>query len=773
MSFKKKFMIYLMTVATAFVVTVGSASACTMLYVGSDNTVTGDTYMSRSEDYSNSYNKIAYVSEHGKHPAGSSYQGCYLTFTFTHDSYAYTAVSDDNVIGSGNEDGECPNCGKTHRHTPMEEGGANEMGLCISAMDSVYGNSAVKKVDPLKSERTSAMFMSEGDMNTILLGECATAKEAVDLLLSIYDEYGVNEGSGLQISDQNETWYVENYSGTQYIAIKLSSQTVAFNANVGIIGLVDLDDTDNVIASSKVIEVAKAAGTYVGDEEANTIDFRASYSNLSLNSRVWDGLNYLCGVDTFTKESTTPDDITITNVKDGNIVPVYSNIQLKDKFATKDMVDFYKVSSIGKSGNLEWHIFQISAQGDAATSIVEWQGINHGGYSVAIPYYPVLTTDVYEGYKVGGLGGVARASAAPADGYGYYANGSRFMVYPKGWENGVYWTNDLLSNYAASAACTDADREMVHANLAVMQQKCYDTQAEMASKLAGMDTAAAKAYATEQSAALAKEAHGLALDLYKHIACSEHKACLVNEKAATCVEEGYTGDTVCAFCNELIEQGEAIGLVDHCYSASVVAPTKDAQGYTEYTCSVCGDSYKDSFTIAAPVTISSNKASSGKPMLTWDAVDGAVKYKVYRATAIDGKYVKMFTTDGTSYCNTNSKAGEKYFYKVVAIGADGTKSEFSAVKGITCDCKQPVVSVKLSNGHPKLSWKAVDGATKYLIYRSTDGENFILWDNTTNTSFTNANSKAGTTYYYQVKAVCTTNYAANSALSNVVSIAAK
>ena len=522
MKFSKKLLITLVVVIATVAMTIMGASACTMLYVGSDLTATGDTYMSRSEDYANSYNKIAYVSEHGKHPAGSTYVGCYITYEFTHDSYAYTAVSDDNVVGTGNTTGECPNCGKTHSHTPREEGGCNEMGLCISAMDSVYGNSAVKKVDPLKSERTSSNFMSEGDMETILLGECATAKEAVQLLCSIYDQYGVNEGSGLQISDQKETWYVENYTGTQYIAIKLSPVTVAFNANVGIVGLVDLDDTDNVIASAKIIEVAKAAGTYVGDEEANTIDFRASYSSPSLNSRVWNGLNYLCGVDTYTQATTTPNDITITNVKDGEIVPVYSNIQLKEKFTTKDMVDFYKVSTIGKSGNLEWHIFQIPAKGDAASSIIEWQGINHGGYSVAIPYYPILTSDVYEGYKVGGIGGVKSASSIPEDATGFYPNGTKFKVYPTGWEDGVYWANDLLSNYADSSACSADDKAMIKDKLAEMQAKCYAKQAEMAAAIAGMDKAAATEYCTAESAALAKEAHELAVALYKDVAFDQH-----------------------------------------------------------------------------------------------------------------------------------------------------------------------------------------------------------------------------------------------------------
>ena len=584
MSFTKKLMVCVMTVVTAIVVTMGSASACTMLYVGSDNTVTGDTYMARSEDFSNSYNKIAYVSEHGKHPAGSTYNGCYISFTFTHDSYAYTAVSDDNL------DGECPNCEKDHKHTPMEEGGTNEKGLSISAMDSVYGNSAVEAVDPLKDPYSGdENFMSEGDMNTILLGECATAREAVELLCSIYDTYGVNEGSGLQISDQNETWYVENYTGTQYIAIKLSSKTVAFNANVGIIGLVDLDDTENVIASDDVIAVAKEAGTYVGSEEDNTIDFRASYGSGWLNNRVYDGLNYLCGVNTFTSSNTTADDITISNVdKDGKIVAVYSNIQLKGKLSTKDIIDFYKVSSIGTSRNLEWHIFQISAEGDPATSIIEWQGINHAGYSVAIPYYPVLTTDVYEGYKVGGIGGVTYSYSAPTDGSDFYQSSYRgqtlYNIYPTGWEKGVYWTNDMLSNYVSSPACSEEDQAMVKANLAVMQQKCFDAQAEMAAKLAGMSTDEAKAYCTEQSAKLAKEAHELALALYDHLKTGE---CTFDEGKLT------------------------------------VKPTADSEGEITYTCIYCGKTEK--VTVPAnPFTDVDYTAYYGDPVI-WCFEKGIIK----------------------------------------------------------------------------------------------------------------------------------------------------
>ena len=50
-------------------------------------TADGSSFMARSEDYSNSYNKIAYVNPTGKYAAGSTYNGCYgFTHTFNHDS---------------------------------------------------------------------------------------------------------------------------------------------------------------------------------------------------------------------------------------------------------------------------------------------------------------------------------------------------------------------------------------------------------------------------------------------------------------------------------------------------------------------------------------------------------------------------------------------------------------------------------------------------------------------------------------------------------------
>ena len=132
----KKIWFLMATMAATLLLCVISASACTMVYVGSDLTSDGSSFLARSEDFSNSYNKIAYVNQHGKYKAGSVYKGCYgFTHTFTHDSYSYTATSDDITSGV------CPDCGQTHPHTPMEEVGTNEKGVSVSAMVTLRANS--------------------------------------------------------------------------------------------------------------------------------------------------------------------------------------------------------------------------------------------------------------------------------------------------------------------------------------------------------------------------------------------------------------------------------------------------------------------------------------------------------------------------------------------------------------------------------------------------------------------------------------------------------
>lgn len=78
--------------------------------------------------------------------------------------------------------------------------------------------------------------------------------------------------------------------------------------------------------------------------------------------------------------------------------------------------------------------------------------------------------------------------------------------------------------------------------------------------------------------------------------------------------------------------------------------------------------------LSAPVIKATKGTKSGKVKLTWKKVQGADKYKVYRATSKNGKYVCIKTTKQTSTINWNAKKGTTYWYKVKAVKADNSQA---------------------------------------------------------------------------------------------------
>ena len=177
---------------------------------------------------------------------------------------------------------------------------------------------------------------------------------------------------------------------------------------------------------------------------------------------------------------------------------------------------------------------------------------------------------------------------------------------------------------------------------------------------------------------------------------------------------------------------------------------------------------------AAPVVKLGNSATSGKPMLTWNAVEGATSYRIYRSTSKGSGYSLRGTVTATSYTNTGAKAGTTYYYRVKACNDAGLSPYSNIVSGKVKTVAQqkpsaPVVKIghSAASGKPMLTWNAVSGAASYKVYRATSQNGtYSLLGTVTTTSYTNTGAKAGTTYYYKVKAV---NSAGESAYSNVVS----
>lgn len=75
------------------------------------------------------------------------------------------------------------------------------------------------------------------------------------------------------------------------------------------------------------------------------------------------------------------------------------------------------------------------------------------------------------------------------------------------------------------------------------------------------------------------------------IAAKGHQTEVRNKRSATCTEEGYTGDTVCTACGETLETGSKIPKAEHYWNEGRITKiaTTTEEGEKTYTCLICGE----------------------------------------------------------------------------------------------------------------------------------------------------------------------------------------
>ena len=140
--------------------------------------------------------------------------------------------------------------------------------------------------------------------------------------------------------------------------------------------------------------------------------------------------------------------------------------------------------------------------------------------------------------------------------------------------------------------------------------------------------------------------------------------------------------------------------------------------------------------------------------VSWNAFENATDYKLFKKNA-DGQWDLVYSgADATEYVDTEVESGQKYTYSLV-VARDGEYSSFDT-KGVTVYClAEPKISSIASSVDDSvlIKWKAVDGATKYNIYRESPFEEYKLVGTTTKTSFYDVEEKDNNYFYtYYVEA---------------------
>lgn len=155
--------------------------------------------------------------------------------------------------------------------------------------------------------------------------------------------------------------------------------------------------------------------------------------------------------------------------------------------------------------------------------------------------------------------------------------------------------------------------------------------------------------------------------------------------------------------------------------------------------------------------------SSTSLELSWDPVEGADGYRIYRLNTATGKYEKIKTVKGEDtvlYKNSGLLSATKYTYKVRAYAtADGT-TIYGAYSSATSAETKPaqVKGLKLTTKRSSitLKWTKQSNVTGYQIYRynASTGkyEKIKTIKGTSTATYTNKGLKKGKTYKYKVRA---------------------
>lgn len=168
-------------------------------------------------------------------------------------------------------------------------------------------------------------------------------------------------------------------------------------------------------------------------------------------------------------------------------------------------------------------------------------------------------------------------------------------------------------------------------------------------------------------------------------------------------------------------------------------------------------------TLQAPVQNKSQNTPNGV-QLSWNAVDGASGYVVYRCEDFgpEGGYktpvaVYLASTKDTTYLDTDVTSGDFLQYYVTAYNEEGVShwGEDVQYQQITYLSQALITSIKNVGDGISLSWNAVEGAQGYDIYRKADGEEwqFVGTSIDENTlTYTDPLVSEGVTYTYGIQA---------------------
>ena len=349
--------------------------ACTAVYVGSDISEDGTTIIAKSNDYQDVWGNYVTITERVENTPGRVMPIDNDATVFTElpaTTYRYTSTpwmdSSTALNGLGKDATIC----------------SNEYGVMMVMSITAFSNSAVLAADPLVEHG-----ISEFTAVDLVTCQSATAREGTEKLLSLIDEYGSSEVNIALIADQQETWYIEMYSGHQYAAVKLPADKVSVFGNEFLLQYAS--DYEEHIFSKDLEKLAVDKGFAVYGKN-NELDLLATYSGDEVvinysHLRTWMGHELLAPADYEDYKENELYPLCFTPDKEVSLQEVMGIIRNRYEGTPYSPNETGRgdVRVIGTDTALSVHIAQIYPDLPKEMACVTWESTGPAIYGVFVP----------------------------------------------------------------------------------------------------------------------------------------------------------------------------------------------------------------------------------------------------------------------------------------------------------------------------------------------------------------------------------------------------
>ena len=387
--------------------------ACTTILVGKDASYDGSTMIARNDDSpSGSYMPKKYVVIHPEEQVKTYCSVIsHVEIELPENPMKYTAVP-NAVKGEG----------------IWAASGVNEENVGMTATETITSNPRVLGADPLvtyhvdEDGKEIVGGIGEEDIVYIVLPYIHSAREGVQRLGSLLEQYGTYEMNGIAFQDKDEIWWLETIGGHHWIARKVPDDVYVVMPNQFGIDRFDLNDAfsdqkehmcsadlrefiernhldlsmkkEDSLDQTGKIDAREIFGSHDdADHVYNTP--RAWYIEryLNPNTKIWDGENaeYTPFSDELPWCMIPEKKITVEDVK--YVLSSHYQGTPYDPYlpyGDKSMSGAFR--SIGINRNDFMSLIQMRPDCEKDYSVIQWIAFASNAFNVMVPFYAAVET---------------------------------------------------------------------------------------------------------------------------------------------------------------------------------------------------------------------------------------------------------------------------------------------------------------------------------------------------------------------------------------------